>query len=62
VPSGDPAQRIVVIADPSRSLDREALFATQHWLVDTLMGFGQHIVLTHDFGFLRLFIKSKRNA
>lgn len=62
VPGGDPAQRIVVIDDPSSSLDREALYATHQWLVDTLQGFGQYIVLTHDFGLLRLFIKSKRNA
>lgn len=62
VPGGDPAQRIVVVDDPSSSLDREALFATHQWLVDTLQGFGQYIVLTHDFGLLRLFIKSRKNA
>lgn len=62
VPGGDPSQRIVVIDDPSSSLDREALFATHQWLVDTLKGFGQYIILTHDFSLLRLFIKSHKNA
>lgn len=60
--SGDKASRVVVIDDPSSSLDREALFATHQWLVDTLKGFGQFIVLTHDFGLLRLFLKSQKNA
>jgi len=58
VPGGDPTQRIVVIDDPSSSLDREALFATHQWLIDTRKGFGQYVVLTHDFSLLRLFIKS----
>jgi wobble nucleotide-excising tRNase len=62
VPGGDPLQRIVVIDDPSSSLDREALFATHQWLIDTLKDFGQYIVLTHDFSLLRLFIKSHKNA
>lgn len=61
-PGGDPSQRIVVIDDPSSSLDREALFATHQWLIDTLQGFGQYFVLTHDFSLLRLFIKSQNNA
>ncbi|REK78052.1 hypothetical protein DVG80_32620 [Rhodococcus erythropolis] len=60
--SGDKTSRIVVIDDPSSSLDREALFATHQWLVDTLKGFGQFIVLTHDFGLLRLFLKSQGTA
>ena len=60
--SGDKSGRIVVIDDPSSSLDREALFATHQWLVDTLKGFGQFIVLTHDFGLLRLFLKSQGSA
>lgn len=60
--SGDKSARIVVIDDPSSSLDREALFATHQWLVDTLKGFGQSIVLTHDFGLLSLFLKSQGNA
>ncbi|MBP2269236.1 wobble nucleotide-excising tRNase [Pseudarthrobacter sp. PvP004] len=60
--SGDKRARIVVIDDPSSSLDREALFATHQWLVDSLKGFGQFIVLTHDFGLLRLFLKSQKNA
>lgn len=59
---GDHAQRIVVIDDPSSSLDREAVFATHQWLIDTLKGFGQYIILTHDFSLLRLFIKSYKNA
>ncbi|WP_332643279.1 AAA family ATPase [Aeromicrobium sp.] len=62
VPGGDPSQRIVVIDDPSSSLDREALFATHQWLIDTLKGFGQFVILTHDFGLLRLFIKSQKSA
>lgn len=62
VPGGDPSQRIVVIDDPSSSLDREALFATHQWLIDTLKGFGQCIILTHDFSLLRLFIKSHKSA
>lgn len=56
----DPGQRIVVIDDPSSSLDREALFATHEWLVTTLAGFGQYVVLTHDFNLLRLFILSHK--
>jgi len=62
LPGGHPTQRIVVIDDPSSSLDREALFATHQWLIDTLGGFGQYVILTHDFSLLRLFIKSHRNA
>lgn len=59
-PGVDKAQRIVVIDDPSSSLDREALFATHQWLFDTLETFGQYIVLTHDFGLLRLFLLSHK--
>jgi wobble nucleotide-excising tRNase len=62
MPGVDRTQRIVVIDDPSSSLDREALFATHQWLIDTLKGFGQYIILTHDFSLLRLFIKSHKNA
>ena len=51
----------MVVDDPSSSLDREAVFATHQWPIDTLRPFGQYIVLTHDFNFLRLFIKSKTN-
>lgn len=57
----DSTQRIVVIDDPSSSLDREALFATHQWLLSTLSGFGQYVVLTHDFNFLRLFITSHKS-
>lgn len=60
--SGDKSARIVVVDDPSSSLDREALFATHQWLVDTLKGFGQFVILTHDFGLLRLFINSQGSA
>lgn len=56
------SQRIVVIDDPSSSLDREALYATHQWLVDTLKDYGQYIILTHDFNLLRLFTKSQNNA
>lgn len=56
-----PAERIVVVDDPSSSLDREALFATHQWLHDTLKDFGQYVVLTHDFNLLRLFLKSNKN-
>jgi wobble nucleotide-excising tRNase len=62
VQGGDPSGRIVVVDDPSSSLDREALFATHQWLSDTLRGFGQYIILTHDFSLLLLFINSHRNA
>lgn len=57
----EPTDRIVVIDDPSSSLDRESLFATHQWLVSTLQKFGQYIVLTHDFNLLRLFIASHRS-
>lgn len=57
----DPRERIVVIDDPSSSLDREALFATHQWLFSTLQNFGQYVVLTHDFNLLRLFITSHRS-
>lgn len=59
--TSDPTQRIVVIDDPTSSLDREAVFATHQWLNDTLKGFGQFIVMTHDFNLLRLFIKSQKS-
>ncbi|WP_455158722.1 AAA family ATPase [Schaalia cardiffensis] len=61
-PGGHPSQRIIVIDDPSSSLDREAVFATHQWLFDTLKHFGQYVILTHDFDLLRLFIKSHKNA
>jgi wobble nucleotide-excising tRNase len=60
-PAGERSQRIIVIDDPSSSLDREALFATHQWLFDTLEEFGQYIILTHDFSLLRLFILSLRS-
>lgn len=57
-----PSERVIVIDDPSSSLDREAIFATHQWLIDTLKDFGQYIILTHDFSMLRLFLKSHKNA
>jgi len=61
-PGSEASQRIVVIDDPSSSLDREALFATHQWLIDALNGIGQYMVLTHDFSLLRLFLKSQNTA
>lgn len=61
-PSVEPSERIIVIDDPSSSLDREAIFATHQWLIDILKDFGQYIILTHDFSLLRLFLKSHKNA
>ena len=54
-------QRLVVIDDPSSSLDRESVFATHSWLLQSLQKFGQSIVLTHDFELLRLFLNSQKN-
>lgn len=56
------SERVVIIDDPSSSLDRESVFATHQWLVDTLKDFGQYIILTHDFSLLRLTLKSHSNA
>lgn len=56
-----PSERIVIVDDPSSSLDREALFATHQLLFDTLGRYSQSIVLTHDFGLMRLFLKSRRS-
>lgn len=58
---GSPSERIVVIDDPSSSLDREAVFATHQWLIDILKNYGQYIIFTHDFSLLRLFINSQKN-
>lgn len=57
----DPRDRIVVIDDPSSSLDRESLFATHSWLLESLVKYGQVIILTHDFEMLRLFKNSQKN-
>ncbi|MCP4304585.1 MAG: AAA family ATPase [bacterium] len=62
LPGGKRSRRIVVIDDPSSSLDRESLFATHQWLVDTLQDMGQYVVLTHDFDLLRLFVQSQKGA
>lgn len=56
-----PADRVVVIDDPSSSFDREAVFATHSWLLDALQLYGQSIILTHDFEMLRLLLASQRN-
>jgi wobble nucleotide-excising tRNase len=61
-PQAKPSERIVVVDDPSSSLDRESLFATHQWLLDALEPFGQFVILTHDFDLLRLFINSHRTA
>lgn len=55
----DPSQTLVVVDDPSSSLDREALYATYQWLLDRLAQVQQYIVLTHDFGLLSLFLNAK---
>lgn len=55
-------EMIVVIDDPSSSLDRESIFATHQMLKDSLGRFGQYIVFTHDFGLLRLFMNSHKSA
>lgn len=57
----DPAQRIVIIDDPSSSLDRESVYATHQWLITALDDIGQWVVLTHDFNLLRLFLKSQKS-
>lgn len=57
----DPSQRIVVIDDPSSSLDRESVFATHQWLVAAMEDVGQFILFTHDFNLLRLFLKSQKS-
>ncbi|ORM37388.1 AAA family ATPase [Williamsia sp. 1135] len=57
----DPGKRIVIIDDPSSSLDRESVFATHQWLVSALENAGQFVVFTHDFNLLRLFLKSQKN-
>lgn len=54
-------QRILVIDDPSSSLDREAIFATHSWLIDALPKYGQTVILTHDFELLRLLLASQSN-
>lgn len=59
---GDNGQRLIVIDDPTSSLDRETIYATHQWLYDTLKGIGQYVVLTHDFELLSLFLKSHKNA
>ena len=56
-----PGERIVVIDDPSSSLDRESVFAVHQWLLAALENAGQFIVFTHDFSLLRLFLKSQKS-
>lgn len=59
--SVEPDRRLVVVDDPSTSLDREAVFATHSWLLRLLEKYGQTIILTHDFELLRLFLNSQKN-
>lgn len=56
-----PERRLVIIDDPSSSLDREAVFATHSWLLRSLEKYAQTIILTHDFEMLRLFLNSQKN-
>lgn len=56
-----PANRVVVVDDPSSSFDREAVFATHSRLLDALPLYGQSIILTHDFEMLRLLLASQSN-
>lgn len=57
----DPKQRIVVVDDPSSSLDRESVYATHSWLLKQLKAYGQYVILTHDFELLRLLLASLKN-
>jgi wobble nucleotide-excising tRNase len=57
----DPKQRIVVVDDPSSSLDRESVYATHSWLLKQLNVYGQYVILTHDFELLRLLLGSLKN-
>ena len=57
----DPKKRIVVIDDPSSSLDRESVYATHSWLLKQLNDYGQYVILTHDFELLRLLLGSLKN-
>lgn len=61
-PEPSPASHLVVIDDPSSSLDREAIFSTHQWLIQALDRFDQSIILTHDFNLLRLLLMSRKNA
>jgi len=57
----DPKRRIVVVDDPSSSLDRESVYATHSWLLKQLKAYGQYVILTHDFELLRLLLASLKN-
>ncbi|MEO7861356.1 MAG: AAA family ATPase, partial [Nitrospirales bacterium] len=57
----DPNRRIVVVDDPSSSLDRESVYATHSWLLKQLKAYGQYVILTHDFELLRLLLASLKN-
>lgn len=54
-------ESVVVVDDPSSSLDRECVYNIHRLLSEKLEKFGQIIVLTHDFALLRLFSKSLAN-
>ncbi|NME88387.1 AAA family ATPase [Corynebacterium stationis] len=56
-----PDQRLIIIDDPSSSLDRESVFATHSWLLRSLQTYKQSIILTHDFELLRLFLNSQKS-
>lgn len=56
-----PANRIVVVDDPSSSLDRESVYATHSWLLKQLKVYAQYVILTHDFELLRLLLASLKN-
>lgn len=58
-------ERIIILDDPTSSLDREALFAMHSWLRRAVDRWGQTFILTHDFELLRQFtvsLKSRRNS
>lgn len=55
------SRRLIIVDDPSSSLDRECVYGTHAWLTETLDRYGQSIILTHDFELLRMLITSKSN-
>lgn len=54
----DPARTVVVIDDPVSSLDKDAMFAGYALTIERLAGFLQLIVLTYDFDYFRLLIRT----
>lgn len=57
----DASQRLVVVDDPSSSLDKEGIFGTHARLTECLDQYGQSIILTHDFELLRMLITSRKS-